>query len=97
MSLYLLLLLAGSFGLSLNNNPTFNVLQNTMATLPCPHKKGDVTWSRLIKGDLVILDTITNGEEKTSDKRYGSLADNSLNGEKHSQQLGQNCNRRADK
>ncbi|XP_039663994.1 uncharacterized protein LOC120563692 isoform X2 [Perca fluviatilis] len=59
-------------------NPTFNVLQNTMATLPCPHKKGDVTWSRLIKGDLVILDTITNGEEKTSDKRYGSLADNSL-------------------
>ena len=57
---------------------TFNVLQNTMATLPCPHKKGDVTWSRYRDGDLVILVNITNGEEKRSHKRYGSQADNSL-------------------
>ncbi|XP_028443871.1 uncharacterized protein LOC114561909 [Perca flavescens] len=78
MLLYLLLLLAASFGFSLNDNPTFNVLQNPTATLPCPHKKGDVTWSRYRDGDLVILVTITNGEEKTSDKRYSSLADNSL-------------------
>ncbi|XP_028423242.1 uncharacterized protein LOC114547910 [Perca flavescens] len=77
MLLYLLLL-AGCVSRSSTDPPTFNVLQNTMATLPCPHKKGDVIWSRYRHGDLVILVTITNGEEKTSDKRYSSLADNSL-------------------
>ncbi|XP_034721702.1 uncharacterized protein LOC117940569 isoform X2 [Etheostoma cragini] len=100
MSLYLfllfLLLLAGSFCVSLNDIPTVKVQQNTVATLPCPHKKGDVTWSRYRHGNPLILVTIKNGEEKRSDKRYGSLADNSLNGEKHSQrQLGHTCNRRA--
>ncbi|XP_078128872.1 uncharacterized protein LOC144532150 [Sander vitreus] len=76
MLLYLLLL-AGCFSRSSTDTPTFNVLQNTMATLPCPHK-GDVTWSRYIHGSRVILVTIKNGKEKMSDKRYGSLADNSL-------------------
>ncbi|XP_034721701.1 uncharacterized protein LOC117940569 isoform X1 [Etheostoma cragini] len=82
MSLYLfllfLLLLAGSFCVSLNDIPTVKVQQNTVATLPCPHKKGDVTWSRYRHGNPLILVTIKNGEEKRSDKRYGSLADNSL-------------------
>ncbi|XP_035856394.1 uncharacterized protein LOC118494870 [Sander lucioperca] len=76
--LFYLLLLAGCFSRSSTDTPTFNVLQNRMATLPCPHKKGDVTWSRYRDGYRVILVTITNGHEKRSDKRYGSLTDNSL-------------------
>ena len=40
--------------------------------------KGDVTWSRYRDGGRVILVTITNGKKKKSDKRYSSLADNSL-------------------
>ncbi|XP_032364990.1 uncharacterized protein LOC116679452 [Etheostoma spectabile] len=77
MWLYLLLL-AGCFSCSSTDIPTVKVQQNTVATLPCPHKKGDVTWSRFRHGNPVILVTIKNGEETISDKRYGSLADNSL-------------------
>ncbi|XP_034722323.1 uncharacterized protein LOC117941401 [Etheostoma cragini] len=77
MWLYLLLL-AGCFCCSSTVIPTVTVQQNTVATLPCPHKKGDVTWSRYRHGNPVILVTIKNGEETISDKRYGSLADNSL-------------------
>lgn len=54
------------------------VQQNTVATLPCPHKKGDVTWSRYTNGERVTLVTIKNGIEQKTDPRFGSLADNSL-------------------
>eukprot|EP00064_Thunnus_orientalis_P023653 superscaffoldBa00009163_g23905 len=53
-------------------------MKNTMATLPCPHPEGDVTWSRYINGKKVTLVTIKNGREIITDKRYGSLADHSL-------------------
>ncbi|KAI3353601.1 hypothetical protein L3Q82_020119 [Scortum barcoo] len=58
--------------------PIINVLENTTATLPCPHKSGDVSWSRLINSKMVILVSIVNGQEKKNDKRYSSLVDNSL-------------------
>nr|XP_019967278.1 PREDICTED: uncharacterized protein LOC109646025 [Paralichthys olivaceus] len=51
---------------------------NSVATLPCPHAAGDVSWTRLINGDHVILVTITNGQEDRRDKRCGSLVDKSL-------------------
>ncbi|XP_029284588.1 uncharacterized protein LOC115006461 [Cottoperca gobio] len=71
-------LVAGSFCLSSADIHQETVLQNTVATLPCPHKKGDVIWSRYLSGDRATLVTIKNGLEKKKDRRYGSLADNSL-------------------
>lgn len=52
--------------------------QNTQVTLPCPHKVGNVQWSRFINGDKVVIVRIEDGMERILDKHYGSLADNSL-------------------
>ncbi len=57
---------------------TVTVLQNTVATLPCPYKTGDVSWKRHIRGEEVTLVTIQNGIEEKARPRYASLADNSL-------------------
>ncbi|XP_051237849.1 uncharacterized protein LOC127352974 isoform X3 [Dicentrarchus labrax] len=77
MLFYLFVLLAGGFCLSYNGNPpSVTVLQNSVATLPCPHKMGDVTWTRFKGGTEVIL--VKNGKLKTSDERFVSLPDNSL-------------------
>ncbi|CAK6983361.1 Hypothetical predicted protein, partial [Scomber scombrus] len=57
------------------------VLKGTVAQLPCPPPhlpQGDVTWSRYMGGQKVILVTIQNGQERIPDKHYGSLADGSL-------------------
>ncbi|XP_038590418.1 uncharacterized protein LOC119914939 [Micropterus salmoides] len=78
MWLYLCFLLAGCFCHSFADIPVTTVLQNTVAVLPCPHKKGNVEWSCFFGGKKVTLVTIKNGEEKKTNKRYGSLADNSL-------------------
>ncbi|XP_054483580.1 uncharacterized protein LOC129117002 isoform X1 [Anoplopoma fimbria] len=78
MSLYLYFFLAGCFCYSSNAIPEVTVMQNKVATLPCPCGKGNVTWSRFINGKKVTLVKIKNGVEERFDKRYGSLADNSL-------------------
>ncbi|XP_038590407.1 uncharacterized protein LOC119914931 [Micropterus salmoides] len=78
MWLYLCFLLVGCFCHRFADIPVTTVLQNTVAVLPCPHKKGNVEWSRYIGGERVILVTIENGEEKKTNKCYGSQADNSL-------------------
>ena len=57
--------------------PVVNVLQNTKATLPCPHKKGNVLWKHLIGGPTVIVDT-KKGREGITNKRYDFQEDNSL-------------------
>lgn len=59
-------------------NTSITVLQKESARLPCPHKKGDISWSRFINGKKVILVSIKNGREIRDDKRFGYLADNSL-------------------
>uniref|UniRef100_A0A8P4GKG7 Uncharacterized protein n=1 Tax=Dicentrarchus labrax TaxID=13489 RepID=A0A8P4GKG7_DICLA len=66
MLFYLFVLLAGGFCLS--NPPSVTVLQNSVATLPCPHKMGDVTWTRFKGGKEVIL--VKNGKLETSDERF---------------------------
>ncbi|XP_054483581.1 uncharacterized protein LOC129117002 isoform X2 [Anoplopoma fimbria] len=81
MSLYLYFFLAGCFCYSSNAIPEVTVMQNKVATLPCPCGKGNVTWSRFINGKKVTLVKIKNGVEERFDKRYGSLADNSLTGQ----------------
>ncbi|XP_042247658.1 uncharacterized protein LOC121883443 [Thunnus maccoyii] len=79
MFLYLYCVLAGFLCHSFSATPVERfVLQNTVATLPCPHPEGDVTWSRYINGKKMTLVTIKNGQEIITDKRYGSLADHSL-------------------
>lgn len=54
------------------------MLQNTVATLPCLHPDGNVTWSRYVHGEKVTLVTIKNGHERSTNKRYGSLVNYSL-------------------
>lgn len=54
------------------------VLQKEDARLPCPHKTGDISWSRSINDKQVILVSFKNGRERRTDKRFGYLADNSL-------------------
>lgn len=54
------------------------VQNNTLATLQCPLATGNVSWSRYVNGNQVILLTISNGQERRTDKRYGSLANNDL-------------------
>lgn len=49
-----------------------------MAVLPCPHKKGDISWSRFINGEKILLVSFKNGRETRTDKRFGYQADNSL-------------------
>ncbi|XP_041790066.1 uncharacterized protein LOC121604573 [Chelmon rostratus] len=78
MSLYLYFVLVACFCHSFTDTPKKTFLQNTMAILPCPHREGDVIWSRYINGEKVILVSIESGIEKIPDKHYGSLADNSL-------------------
>ncbi|XP_018540374.1 uncharacterized protein LOC108888735 isoform X4 [Lates calcarifer] len=77
--LYLCLLFAGCLHHSFSEPPKQTVLLNSVATLPCPHATGDVTWSRFNKsGKEVTLISIKNGQENRPDKRFGSLANGSL-------------------
>ncbi|KAM8772154.1 uncharacterized protein AB9X84_007736 [Acanthopagrus schlegelii] len=78
MLLLLSVLLAGRFCLSSAGVPERVAQQNTQVTLPCPHKVGNVQWSRFINGAKVVIVRIEDGKEKIPDKHYGSLADNSL-------------------
>ncbi|XP_047193801.1 uncharacterized protein LOC124851149 isoform X2 [Hippoglossus stenolepis] len=78
MLFFLCLLFTGGICRNVADARIVTVLQNSVATLPCPHTAGDVSWSRLRNGDHVILVTITSGSEDRRDKRCGSLADNSL-------------------
>ncbi|XP_037621740.1 uncharacterized protein LOC119485950 [Sebastes umbrosus] len=78
MLLYLYFVLAGCFCYSSADVANKTVPQNTEAILPCPHKKGDVTWSRYTNGGKVKLVTIKNGTGQKNYPRFGSLPDNSL-------------------
>ncbi|XP_034392343.1 uncharacterized protein LOC117733089 [Cyclopterus lumpus] len=80
MLLYVFLLLPGGFCYSSIEMREMTALQNSVATLPCAHVKGDVAWSRFANGKSVTLVTIQNGVEKKkmADGRFSSLADNSL-------------------
>ncbi|XP_049428522.1 uncharacterized protein LOC125886381 [Epinephelus fuscoguttatus] len=78
MLLYLYFLLAGCLCHSSADIPKITVLQHKVATLPCPHVKGRVTWSRYISGEKVNLVTVENGIRKVTDQRYSSLDNNSL-------------------
>ncbi|KAM3623361.1 uncharacterized protein V6R79_010166 [Siganus canaliculatus] len=78
MLLYISVLLTGCLCHSITVPPKEIALQGSMVTLPCPQKQGDVSWRRVRQGVKVTLVSIKNGNEKVFDKRYGSLADNSL-------------------
>ncbi|KAM7394786.1 hypothetical protein PAMP_021569 [Pampus punctatissimus] len=78
MLLYLYLLLAGCLCHSFPAPPVKVVLQNTEATLPCPHPEGDVTWSRYINGEKVTLVKVKNDHKSSMNERYRSLANYSL-------------------
>lgn len=49
-----------------------------MAVLPCPHKSGDVFWSRLRNSKSIILVSFSNGEVRKFEKGFNWQADNSL-------------------
>lgn len=55
-----------------------NVLQNTVATLPCPHAEGDISWTHLSNSKHVTLVSIKNGIKNTLHQRYDLLANKSL-------------------
>ncbi|XP_060951587.1 uncharacterized protein LOC133028407 [Limanda limanda] len=78
MFFVLCLLFTGGICPNVADVPVVRVLQNSVATLPCPHAAGGVSWSRLRNGRHVILVSVTDGLEDRGDKRWGSLADNSL-------------------
>nr|XP_033944363.1 uncharacterized protein LOC117450615 isoform X1 [Pseudochaenichthys georgianus] len=75
------LLLAACFSISYTADPEKITVQTGMkATLPCPHKKGDVTWSWHMDGNgkTLPLVTIEKGKVNIIDRRFGSGSDNSL-------------------
>lgn len=58
--------------------PAVTVLQHTMATLPCPRKHTDVSWTRYINGEKITLASIKNGRDIIPDKRFALQADKAL-------------------
>ncbi|XP_033985579.1 uncharacterized protein LOC117481790 [Trematomus bernacchii] len=74
------LLLAACFSISYTADPEQITVQTGMkATLPCPHKKGDVKWSWYKGGNgKVPLVTIENGKVNIIDKHFAFGSDNSL-------------------
>lgn len=54
------------------------VLQNQMVKLPCSHTEGDVSWSRFLNGNKIILVSLENGREVIKNSRFGSEAKNVL-------------------
>ncbi|XP_069578184.1 uncharacterized protein [Brachyistius frenatus] len=78
MQLYFYFLLMGCFCLNSADVTKQTVLQHTAATLPCPHAKGNVSWTRYRSSKLVTLVSIINGLDRRTDKRFSSLADNAL-------------------
>ncbi|KAI9518838.1 hypothetical protein NQZ68_033959 [Dissostichus eleginoides] len=80
LCLYFLLLAACS-SISYTADPEkITALTGMKATLPCPHKTGDVIWSWLNRGNgnPLTLVTIENDKVNIIDKRFAFGSDNSL-------------------
>lgn len=66
------------FFLTFTDIPVVNVLQHTMATLPCPQRHTNVSWTRFRNGKPITLASIKNGGDVIPDKHFALQADNSL-------------------